>query len=89
MFRGPRLAAKLDRTLASLHRHLDEETDAALRRTMHFPVDWDPYFKDRMSLEDVYHYGTEHFTFHSRQLTLPAASDAVLLEGAPVSPGAW
>lgn len=70
VFRGPRLAAKLDRTIASLHRHLDGETDAALRRTMHFPVGWDPYFKDRMSLEDVYHYGTEHFAFHSRQLTL-------------------
>ena len=70
VFRGPRLVAKFDRTIASLHRHLDQETDAALGRTRHFPVDWDPYFADRMALADVYHYGTQHFDHHARQLTL-------------------
>jgi hypothetical protein len=70
VFRGPRLAAKLDRTIAALHRHLNQETEAALRGQMHFPVGWDPFFKDRMSLADVYHYGTEHFDFHRGQLTL-------------------
>lgn len=74
VFRGPRLVAKLDRTVASLHRHLDEETEEALGRTMHFPVGWDPYFTDRMSLADVYHYGTQHFEFHARQLTLTRGS---------------
>ena len=38
---------------------------------MHFPVDWDPYFADRMTLADVYHYGTQHFDHHARQLTPP------------------
>jgi hypothetical protein len=70
VFRGPRLTAKLDRTIASLHRHLDEEREDALRRGMHFPVGWDPFFRDWMSLADVYHYGTQHFDLHSRQLTL-------------------
>ena len=70
VFRGPRLVAKFDRTIASLHRHLDAETDAALGRVMHFPTGWDPFFTDRMSLLDVYHYGTQHFDFHARQLTL-------------------
>jgi hypothetical protein len=37
---------------------------------MHCPVGWDPFFEDRMSLADVYHYGTQHFDFHRRQLTL-------------------
>ncbi len=70
VFHGDRLAKKLDRTIAALHRHLDHETDEALHRTMHFPVHWDPFFRDRMTLLDVYHFGTQHFEFHQRQLTL-------------------
>ncbi|MBO0891304.1 MAG: DinB family protein [Acidothermales bacterium] len=71
VFHGGRLAAKFDRTVASLHRHLDAESDTALEREMHFPVRWDPYFRDVMSLADVYRYGTRHFEHHRRQLTLP------------------
>ena len=37
---------------------------------MHFPVGWDPYFKDMMTLGEVYHYGTQHFDHHRAQLTL-------------------
>jgi hypothetical protein len=70
VFHGPRLLRLFDRVVVSLHRHLDRETDESLRRTMHFPVDWDPYFHDRMSLAAVYHYGTQHFDYHRRQLTL-------------------
>ena len=70
VFRGPRLVRLFDRVVASLHRHLDKETEASLRRTMHFPVGWDPFFQDTMSLADVYHYGTQHFDFHRAQLTL-------------------
>lgn len=78
VFRGPRLTAQLDRTVAALHRRLDRESDDALVRTMHFPVGWDPFFKDRMTLLDVYHFGTQHFDFHAEQLTLtrPAASES-------------
>ena len=70
VFHGPRLVRLSDRVVASLHRHLDRESEQALRRTMHFPVGWDPFFRDTMSLADVYRYGTEHFEYHSRQLTL-------------------
>ena len=70
VFHGPRLVRLCDRVVASLHRHLDRESDESLRRTMHFPVGWDPFFSDRMSLVEVYRYGTVHFDFHRRQLTL-------------------
>jgi len=70
VFNGPRLTRQLDRTVTALHRHLDQESDQALARRMHFPVDWDPYFTDTMSLLDLYHYGTQHFDHHQRQLTL-------------------
>ena len=73
VFRGPRLAARFDRTIAALHRHLDDETEETLALRMHFPVDWDPYFRDTMTLLDVYHYGTQHYAFHTRQLTLRPA----------------
>jgi hypothetical protein len=68
---GPaRMAAWLDRVIASLLCHLDRESDLALRGSMAFPTSWDPYFAERMSLADVYHYATVHFDHHSRQLTL-------------------
>jgi hypothetical protein len=70
VFRGSRLVRLFDRVAASLHRHLDTESERSLRRTMHFPVGWDPFFQDTMSLADVYRYGTQHFDFHRAQLTL-------------------
>jgi hypothetical protein len=70
VFHGPRLVWLCDRVIAALGRHLDHETDQALSRTMHFPVNWDPYFNDTMTLLDVYRFGTQHFDYHARQLTL-------------------
>jgi hypothetical protein len=37
---------------------------------MHYPTTWDPFFADYMTLTDIYHYPTQHFRFHQRQLTL-------------------
>jgi hypothetical protein len=64
------LAAQLDRTIAALQRSLAAETDRSLTSTMHFPTAWDPYFTPTMSVLDVYHFGTQHFDHHRRQLTL-------------------
>jgi hypothetical protein len=60
----------MDRTVNALHRRLDTETASSLALTMHFPPDWDPYFRPTMTVLDVYHYGTEHFDHHRSQLTL-------------------
>ena len=49
-----RMGAKMDRVIASLHRSIARSTDEALLRGMHFPTRWDPFFKDYMTLEDVY-----------------------------------
>jgi len=70
VFRGPRLTGELDRTIDRLHRHLDADSDVALARRMHFPVGWDPFFRETMTLEQVYRYGTQHYDFHRAQLTL-------------------
>ncbi len=64
------MAALFDRTIAKLHRRLDAESDADLARGMHYPSRWDPFFTDYMTLADVYHFATQHFEFHRRQLTL-------------------
>ena len=58
------------RTLRALRWRLGRETDQTLALTMHFPTAWDPFFRPRMSVQDVYHYGTEHYDHHRRQLTL-------------------
>lgn len=69
IFHGPRLTGQFDRTIDRLHRRLDAESDTALGDRMHFPVDWDPFFHDTMTLEQLYRYGTQHFDFHRAQLT--------------------
>lgn len=70
VLRPSRMAALLDRTITALRRDLDTATEHDLARRMAFPVSWDPYFKPTMELLDVYHFGTQHFDHHRRQLTL-------------------
>jgi hypothetical protein len=69
-----RIVAISDRVIASLHQQLAAETEAGLRRGMYYPARWDPFFKDFMTLADIYHYPTQHFSFHQQQLTLPGRS---------------
>lgn len=65
-----RMIGMLDRVIAALQRRLDRETGSALRRGMHYPATWDPFFRDYMTLAGIYRYPTQHFRFHQRQLTL-------------------
>jgi hypothetical protein len=51
VFHGARLTRQLDHTIDLLHRRLDAETEEALGRRMHFPVGWDPFSPDTMTLE--------------------------------------
>jgi hypothetical protein len=60
----------LERVIDRLHRRLDAEQDSTLGAGMHFPTGWDPYFTDVMTLADVYHFATQHFDHHRKQLTL-------------------
>jgi hypothetical protein len=65
-----RMGPKFDRVIASLIRELDRASEASLRRGMHYPTEWDPFFKDYMTLADIFHYPTQHFDFHLKQLSL-------------------
>ncbi|MET9886112.1 DinB family protein [Streptomyces sp. NPDC006430] len=68
---GPRrTSAAFDRLIDSLRGRLAAEPEAALSRGMHYPVRWDPFFKDFMTLADIYRFPTQHFDFHHAQLTL-------------------
>jgi hypothetical protein len=64
----------MDWTIHSLQCRLAAETGENLALAMHFPTAWDPYFHDRMSVVEVYHYGTQHFDHHRKQLTLSGPS---------------
>ena len=64
----------MDRVIERLQRALCNETYDGLNRGMHFPVDWDPYFNDYMTVSDVYHYATQHYDHHRRQLTLASTA---------------
>lgn len=69
-----RMTVMFDHVVAKLHQRLDAETEADLERGMHYPTRWDPFFKEYMTLADVYRFPTQHFDFHRRQLTLADAS---------------
>ena len=48
------MGAKFDRVINSLQRRLVHESDTDLRRGMHYPTHWDPFFRDYMTLKDGY-----------------------------------
>jgi hypothetical protein len=71
-----RMAGMLDKVSARLACRLDAEPDSALRRGMHYPTTWDPFFTSYMTLADLYRYPTRHFRYHQHQLTLGRAIPA-------------
>lgn len=70
VLRPQRMARLLDRSVAVLRQRLEGESTTSLAARMAFPVSWDPYFADTMTVLDVYHFGTQHFDHHRQQLTL-------------------
>jgi DinB superfamily len=66
----PRMQRLMDRTTSKLQSSLRNQTELSLARGMHFPVGWDPYFNDFMTLLQIYHYPTQHYDHHRQQLTL-------------------
>ena len=60
----------MDVVVGWLQKSVMRASEDSLNRGMHFPVGWDPYFKDFMTLREVYHYPTQHYDHHRRQLTL-------------------
>jgi hypothetical protein len=71
----PGMQRLMRHVIRDLHRSLVRRSDEELDRGMHFPVGWDPYFTDFMTLRDVYHYPTQHYEHHRRQLTLTAGRE--------------
>lgn len=69
----PRMERLMDRILDELQASVRAQSEPALDRGMHFPVGWDPYFRDYMTLRDVFHYPTQHYDHHRQQLTLAGA----------------
>lgn len=65
-----RMGKQMNGVIDKLQRSLASETDRDFRRGMHYPPGWDPYFRDYMTLADVYLYPGRHYDHHRRQLTL-------------------
>ncbi|WP_235500178.1 DinB family protein [Arthrobacter sp. Leaf69] len=76
IFNRRRMAAKLRRVTSALERRLRRETEAGLACRMHFPTRWDPFFKESMTLADVYTYPVAHFDFHATQLSWNVGPEA-------------
>lgn len=69
----PGMTKVMDHVVDRLQDSIRRESADTLERSMHFPVGWDPYFRDYMTLREVYHYATQHYDHHRRQLTLAGA----------------
>jgi hypothetical protein len=65
----------MDSTIDHLRGSYARESERTLALAMQFPVGWDPYFKDVMTVADVYHYPAQHYDHHRRQLTTRRALD--------------
>ena len=71
----PRMERLMDRATRRIQGSVQNQSEQSLARGMHFPVGWDPYFADFMTLLEVYHYPTQHYDHHRRQLTLARAQE--------------
>ena len=71
-----RMERLMDLVIGRLQRSVMRASEDSLNLGMHFPIGWDPYFNDYMTLRDVYHYPTQHYDHHRRQLTLKATTTA-------------
>jgi hypothetical protein len=70
MLSGRATSRLMDRTIGNLRGNLVRESKRTLALAMHFPTGWDPYFKEVMTVADVYDYATRHYDHHRRQLTI-------------------
>ena len=75
VLRGQAMGRLMDRVIGHLRGGLGGESARSLALAMHFPIRWDPYFKDVMSVADLYDYPTKHYEHHRRQLTTRRALD--------------
>lgn len=75
VFNRRRMGTKMDRVIDKLEGSLARESVDAFRRGMHHPRRWDPYFRDYMTLADVYEYPGRHYDHHRQQLTLSAIGE--------------
>ncbi|GLY49912.1 hypothetical protein [Lentzea sp. NBRC 102530] len=64
------MIAFCDRTIAASHRRLDRENAVSLARGMPYPTRWDPFFREFMTVADLYRFPMRHFDFHREQLSL-------------------
>ena len=69
VFTASRMTHRMDTVTAKIERDLDQQTEQSLSRGMYYPTRWDPYFNAYMSVADIYHYPTQHFDHHQRQLS--------------------
>jgi hypothetical protein len=75
VLRGLAMGKSMDRTIGHLRRRLARESERTFALAMHFPIGWDPYFRNVMTIADVYAYPTQHYDHHRRQLTTHRALD--------------
>jgi hypothetical protein len=71
--RAPAMGRLMDSTIGHLRASLARESERTLALAMHFPTGWDPYFKDVMTVADVYRYPIKHYDHHRRQITTSRA----------------
>ncbi|MFI5511699.1 DinB family protein [Mycobacterium sp. NPDC051804] len=70
VFNRRRMGRQMNRVIRKLQESLAVEDATTFESGMHYPPRWDPYFRDYMTLADVYRYPGRHYDHHRQQLTL-------------------
>lgn len=69
LFTPEAMRRRMELVTRRLERDMDRQSERSLARGMYYPTRWDPYFREYMTLADIYHYPTQHFDHHDRQLS--------------------
>lgn len=64
------MVRRMDRVTQTLGRSLRKASDDLLDHGMYYPTKWDPFFREHITILELYHYPTQHFEFHKAQLRI-------------------
>jgi hypothetical protein len=71
LYSPERMFTRLETVTGKLERLLNGVNDELLAHESYVPTAWDPFFKTRMTIAEIFHYPTQHFRFHEAQLSGP------------------
>ena len=64
-----RIGVQFDRTYRRILKLLGSISQDEWQLGMYYPTEWDPLFSEYMTLDDLFHFPTNHYQYHLEQIT--------------------